>query len=341
MRIVVTGAKGFIGSVFSLRATEHGHDVIALDDGSRGLNPTEDRIGSAFRQFDCLHGIKDAVEGSIDAVVHLAAATGSLERPLEELLEYNVGMTQHVYNDALSLGARAFVWPTTSLALGVPDSPYVVSKERALTWLRQVDGAADGGAGIGIPVRFFNVAGAYKGLTEYRKNEVHLLPMLLEHQKRGEPVIINGDDYNTIDGTPSRDFVHVYDVVEYLLALIEGKVGGMLPVVPHAGDGAVWLGTSNSTTVLQALSIFEQFAGCIDKRIGPRRAYDCGALYVDSAQSLQFEGTRRGLTPVWVSIRDEIEAIKNTPRYREERFVDEHGPLAAGTQRVNVIESDP
>src|SRR5512147_1568047 len=128
MRIVVTGAKGFIGSVFSLRAIEHGHDVIALDDGSRGLNPTEDRIGSAFRQFDCLHGIKDAVEGPIDAVVHLAAATGSLERPLD-----------------------------------VPDSPYVVSKERALTWLRQVDGAADGGAGIGIPVRFFNVAGAYKG----------------------------------------------------------------------------------------------------------------------------------------------------------------------------------
>lgn len=338
MRIVITGAKGFIGSVLSQRAQEKGHDVLALDDGSRGLNPTEDRVGNSFRYHDCLKGFREANGTTpVDAVVHLAAATGSLERPLEELLEYNVGMTQHVYHDALELGAKAFLWPTTSLALGVPDSPYVVSKERALAWLREVDKKAN----IGVPVRFFNVSGAYKGLTEYRKNEVHLIPMMLEHQRTGTPLIINGSDYNTIDGTPSRDFVNVVDVVEYLLMLIEDKVmENQLPVFPHPSDGAVWLGTGHSTTVAQAVKLFEQHhpTGGLNVRIGPRRAFDCGELIVDEKQCAQFAFACNGLAPAWVSIRDEIDALR---RALETKVVDHSSEVAQATQSVYVVESDP
>lgn len=308
MKIVVTGAKGFVGSVFSLRAVEEGHEVLALDDESRGLNQTEDKIGDAYRKFDCIDGIADAIKDrswdAVDAVVHFAAATGSLDRPLDELIAWNVDMTQKVYADALKFNAKHFLWPTTSLALEVPESPYVESKERALRWLRDVDTAAN----ISTPVRFFNVAGAYKGCTELRKNEVHMLPMMFEAWRAKNPFIINGGDYDTVDGTPSRCFVHVVDVVEYLMSILNGRI-----VHPNA-DGAVWLGHRNAITVRQAIALFEQFVGRLETRMGPRRAFDCGRLLCDHAQTYQFEAARAGLAPAWVSFRDELDALQNATR---------------------------
>lgn len=315
LNIAITGARGFIGSVFALRALERGHNILALDDESRGLNPIEDKIGARYVKHDCAHGFADAARdtlGAVDVVAHFAAATGSLERPLDELRALNVEMTQHVYADALKLGARAFLWPTTSLAVAVPDSPYVISKEEALGKLREVDRDH----GIAIPLRFWNVLGAYKGLSEVRKNEVHILPMMLEAKRRGEPFVINGDDYDTVDGTPSRDFVHVLDVVEYLLDTVERKLAGRLTPTPSPLDGALWLGRGVSTTVKQMVELYEQFSGYhLETRIGPRRPYDCGSIQVDMVQAEQFDRARRGLTPTWVAVRDELDALHVAWKY--------------------------
>lgn len=326
LRIVVTGAKGFVGSVFALRAVERGHQVLALDDESRGLNPIASEIGDSYQVFDCRKGVREAVKAagwdSIDAVAHFAAATGSLDRPLDELRELNVDMTQHVYADALDLDAKTFLWPTTSLAIEVPDSPYVISKEEALAKLREVDKQAR----ISVPLRFFNVLGAYKGLSELRKNEVHILPMMMKSVFAGEPFVVNGDDYeNTIDGTPSRDFIHVLDVAEYLLHITEGRAGLMkgpalpglepfdsyLAPKPDRSDGAVWLCRGMPTTVGQLIALFEQFTGVqLPHRIGPRRAFDCGRLDGDAAQIGQFRHLRDGGAPAWVAVRDEVKVLR-------------------------------
>lgn len=347
MKIVVTGARGFVGSVFSLRAIERGHEVVALDDESRGLNPIEDRIGSAYQKFDCQNGILDAVATrgweTVDTVIHLAAATGSLDRPLDELRHMNVGMTQLVYEDALRLGAKRFIWPTTSLALGVPDSPYVESKEEALRWLREVDKHAR----ISMPVRFFNMAGAYKGLTELRKNEVHMLPLMLAAYRERKPFVVNGTDYDTADGSPSRSFVHILDCIEFLIDVLTGKA----TAVPHGetgisrvdplthepidppGDGAVWVGHGRPVTVLQAIEIFEQWVGPLDVKTGPRRAFDCGGLECAVGQSLQFEAARNyALAPTWVTFRDELEALRSfdhVPAHAtEDERVDHHATVS-------------
>lgn len=340
MRILITGAKGFLGSVFSLRALERGHMIIALDDESRGENPVEHKLGNGYIKHDCRHGFGELRNSNwspggrplVDVVAHFAAATGSLERPLDELIELNVDMTMKMYDDALRHGAHTFLWPTTSLALGVPDSPYVESKEMALRKLREVDAKAD----IGVPVRFFNVAGAYKGFSELRKNEVHLIPEMMRLHAREEPLVINGDDYETVDGTPSRDFVHVLDVVEYLLDIAEKRI----TPTPHADDGAIWLGKGASTTVRQAVSIYEQFAGTsMQTRIGPRRAFDCGSLTVDPFQAEQFRIARGGcLTPAWVSIRDEAIALAERRRtWWNEKNAEE---IKAAHQHASVLADD-
>jgi len=312
LRLVVTGAKGFVGSILSLRAVERGHSVLALDNESRGLNPIGAKIGDSYQKFDCMQGIAEAVKtrgwDRIDAVVHLAAATGSLERPLDELLEFNVGMTQHVYTDALALGAKTFLWPTTSLALGVPDSPYVESKEQALRWLLQVDKQAR----ISQPVRFFNMTGAYKGLTERRLNEVHILPVMLQKYQAREQFVVNGGDYATVDGSPSRDFTNIVDAVDTLLDIAENRARGKVDQ-PRAKDEAVWLGTGQSTTVLELIKMFDQWVGALDYKIGPRRAFDCGSLIVEPTQASQFKAMRGGLVPVRISVRDELMALMEDP----------------------------
>jgi len=349
MNIVVTGARGFIGSVFCRRATEQGCQVFALDDESRGLNTLGPFVTQYYRH-DCSGGITEALDRfhlaeraelapaawpRVDAVVHLAAGTGSLDRPYAELVGLNVEMTQRVYHDAVAAGAKAFVFPTTSLGLAedLKDSPYVKSKDDAMRWLLDVDApwrpwasSAQESSGsprgelparIAIPVRFFNVTGAYKGASEFRRKEVHMLPRLVDAYVQKTPFVINGDDYATVDGTPGRDFINVVDLVEYLLFLIKTKVAnegmgdlqgaGIFP----SKDGAIHCGTGHQTTTRQAVELFRQHVGRVEYTIGPRRAYDTGGLQISPEQAHQYVCHVPGgmATPFWVSLRDEAKAL--------------------------------
>lgn len=329
MKIVCTGAAGFLGSVLCQRALERGHGVLALDDLSRGLNEVQALTGRfIFTQHDCQGGLLEAtdllrtasnpVQRSVDAVVHFAAGTGSLDRPYEELRALNVEMTKRVYQDAAALGAEAFVYPTTSLALEVPDSPYVRSKEEAFTWLRQAQivRRASGEAGpLLLPVRLFNVVGAYRGFTERRRREVHLIPRLVECRKTGEPFVVNGQDWETEDGTPSRDFTNVLDVADFILTNLEYIVlgGAPHPSAVIQPDGALWVGTGWATTARQAADIFGQWAGAVAVKAGPRRAFDCAALRcaLDAPGAVRAV-IGRPLAPAWVGIRDEAAALMET-----------------------------
>lgn len=328
MRIVVTGAAGFIGSVLSRRAMELGHDVLALDDLSRGLNPIENVAGLTFMKHDCRGGIFEAsgdfqakqnwssAAGAVDAVVHLAAGTGSLDRPLDELRGLNVEMTRRVYEDAVALGAKVFAFPTTSLALAVPDSPYVISKEEAFEWVKKQQRVPV------LPLRFFNVAGEYKGFSEYRQNEVHIIPRLVACYTNHDTFVINGDNYDTHDGTPSRDFVNVLDVVETILDLAHRSARGLTNISAFAQpDGAIWIGTGRTITVQRVVKVFEQYIGSVKSEIGPRRAFDTGALFCP-ASAVNVVRSIRGseLVPSWVSIRDEALRLSGlVPSFAETR----------------------
>ena len=334
LNIIVTGARGFIGSVFCRRATERGHRVLALDDESRGRNILSGHVFQ-YTQHDCSGGIAEVAprvghglfgQHGVDAVVHLAAGTGSLDRPYAELVGLNVTMTQRVYADAVALGAKAFVFPTTSLGLAedLKDSPYVKSKDDAMQWLLAEDepwGArpwprnGTGPARIAVPVRFFNVTGAYKGASEFRHKEVHIIPKLVDAYKADKPFVINGHDYQTPDGTPGRDFINVLDLVEYLLFLIGTKIANEGDLkgsgIDPAPDGAIHCGTGFQTSALQAVALFNQHVGRLKHVIGPRRAYDTGGLQIDGSQAVQYcRNLPGGLpTPFWVSLRDEASML--------------------------------
>lgn len=302
MKALVTGAAGFVGSVLCAKLLNAGHEVVAVDNVSRGLNAVWRLPGIDFVQLDCLKGIKEATQMGVDAVVHLAAGTGSLSRPIEQLRELNVEMTKIVYQGAVDAGASWFVYPTTSLTYGVPDSPYVKTKEEGMNWLLSLKPIAT----RVMAYRFFNVIGAYNLFTEHRKAEVHIIPTMFQKFIAGEPFEINGNDYDTVDGTPARDYVNVLDITEYIVHMLERGYDGR----PHI-SGITELGRGEATTTLQMVDMFNDIVfslghkSKLSVRIIGRRAFDCGSLQCKDKSLTSYKPTHT----VYTGLKAEIEAF--------------------------------
>lgn len=298
MNLLITGNMGFIGSCLTSVAIREAQEVIGLDDLSRGLNNVRLETSAKFIAHDCREGIAPILDElkeiagrasvkynlslskdycPIDAVVHLAAGTGSLSRPFSELCELNIDMTKKIYHDAVEHGVKVFVFPTTSLVEGVPDAPYVQSKQQAMDWLLSQNDDINI-----IGLQFYNVTGAYNDFSEHRKLEVHIIPKMLEAYIRDETFIINGDDYDTVDGTPGRDYSNVVDVCYSILDLIDVQLSDH----PFSVNKPIKLGTGEVTTTKQMIELFNafmepKFNKKLKWEVGPRRAFDCGSLKCD------------------------------------------------------------
>jgi UDP-glucose 4-epimerase len=135
-----------------------------------------------------------------------------------------------------------------------------------------------------ISFRFFNVGGAVKNkdgkwLRIKHEGATHLIPSIL-HSSESSPLLIYGNDWPTTDGTPTRDFVHLTDLVD---ALIKS-----LNYLDKPGHQIINLGTAKGTTVLEMVSAAEK---ALNKKINfkysARRAGDSYALVTSNAKAQQ------------------------------------------------------
>lgn len=294
MRILVTGGAGYIGSHFVHAAVEAGHDVLVVDNLERGHGDAVDRraallvadirdaaaIGGALRRFPA------------DAVVHFAAlayAGESVEQP-ERYHDNNVVGTATLLSALRLSGSRATVVfsssctvygnaarsPIVESATFAPVSPYGETKvacERLLS-----EHCAESGT-AGIALRYFNAAGAHleAGLGERHDPEPHLIPVLIEAARAGRGVTIFGNDYDTVDGTCVRDYVHVRDLASAHLAA---------SAVRDAGFDAMNLGSGVGSSNLDVVRAVERRAGRpLAVTFGARRPGDAAALFADSRKA--------------------------------------------------------
>lgn len=308
--IIVTGACGFVGSIMSARLNELGYSVVAIDNNSRGLNKLSllKLPNVEYIERDCLDGIPDIIERyneNLCGIFHFAAATGDLTRPDSELYEINTEMTKNIVKNLVECcnNEVIFNFPTTSLALAVPDSGYVKSKEAAIDWLISDDCPLN--QNRMCLYRFFNNAGGYGPFGEKRIKEVHFFPRLFHSLMTGRVFTVNGQDYDTIDGTPARDYVHVLDTVDFLIYrfhkfMFDEPFWDDFP--EDIDDHSPYLceiGRSDPYTVMQILKIFNDIFDRIkipniknlldivnmNLHFGPRRNFDCGSIQVTEASS--------------------------------------------------------
>ena len=232
MRVLVTGAAGFIGSTTAELLLDEGHEVVALDSLVRGRR--ENVPGRAtFVEGDC--GDVELVKslGGFDACVHFAARiepADSMAFP-ETFFSNNVASTFRLLEALIQSGVVRFVFSSSCAVYGDqvempidedratrPHSPYGQSKrmvEEGLGWLvRQ-------GRLKAASLRYFNAAGGTLAHPERHTPEIHLIPIAFDaaNGKRSH-LDIFGADYPTPDGTCIRDYIHVSDLADAHVAAI-------------------------------------------------------------------------------------------------------------------------
>ena len=236
MNILVVGGAGYIGSHMVKLLNDNSHSVIVLDNLSTG-NRDAVTCGT-FIEGD----IKDSnlldtifTENKIDCVMHFASYIQVGESVVEpaKYYENNVTNTINLLNCMVKNNVSKFIFSSTAAIFGLPEkipideehtklpiNPYGKTKLMIEQVLADYDIAYNLKS---ISLRYFNAAGADPSgeIGERHDPETHLIPLILRVAKGDlESISVFGSDYNTKDGTCSRDYVHVVDICEaHLLSL--------------------------------------------------------------------------------------------------------------------------
>jgi UDP-glucose 4-epimerase len=237
MKIFVTGGAGYIGSHVVFELCDAGHEVTIYDDMSLGNKENIDSraifiLGSTLDKQQLATALSSA---KFDAVIHLAAwkaAGESMVKP-EKYAENNIFGSMNLLNAVADAGIKNFVFSSTAAVYGFPNYLPIDEKhpinpanyygytkvfvEENLKWYSQLKGLNY------VALRYFNAAGydINGRIKGKEKNPNNLLPIVMETASGlREKVQIYGDDYDTIDGTGVRDYIHVNDLAAaHVLAL--------------------------------------------------------------------------------------------------------------------------
>ncbi len=343
MRVLVTGGAGYVGSVSVEALVAAGHDVLVLDDLSKGHR---DALPGGVRFVQGSYG-DPAVVGQllantpVDAVLHCAARSLVAESVSNPALYYRENVAGGVaFLEVLrEAGVRRLVFSSTAAVYGTPASvpiredavlapinPYGETKrtfEGALRWYAAAYGLRS------VSLRYFNVAGASGRNGEVHAPETHLIPNVLAAAEGRAALTVFGIDYPTPDGTCIRDYLHVEDLARAHVLALEatspgdprtagdgGPVGRTAPSDRTAADSraaalAINLGNGGGFSVREVLSAAETVVGRpIPHAIGERRAGDPPVLVADAGRADEILGWR-------AQHRDIVEIVASAWAWRQ------------------------
>ncbi|HAC80731.1 MAG: UDP-glucose 4-epimerase GalE [Candidatus Binatia bacterium] len=322
MRILVTGGAGYVGSHCAKLLKRAGHEVVVLDNLSRGhreavrFGPLIDadlRDGAAIRAA--------LQEHPVDAVIHFAAlaAVGESMAAPELYFENNVHGTLNLLEAMRQQGIDKIVFSSTCATYGIPQedpiseatqqnpvSPYGETKlmvEQMLRWYGTCHGLR------WAALRYFNVAGCDPEgeLGEEHDPETHLIPLAIDAALgKRPPLEVFGDDYATPDGTAIRDYIHVWDLVEAHRLALEKLCGDTVSFACN-------LGTGTGASVRQVLAAVEEVTGHpVPHNIGPRRAGDPPSLVAAPEKANKI----LDWSPTYPSL---VDSVRHTLQWRQKR----------------------
>ena len=300
-QILVTGGAGYIGSHTCVALLEAGYQVVIYDNLSNSHEEAIHRIKAITgKNLTFVRGdIRDKTalreclaNNACDAVIHFAglkAVGESVEQPLKyfdnnfvgslRLLEVmrEVNIKTIVFSSSATVYGDPVYLPFDEKHPLVPTNPYGQTKLYIEEMLKDVFKSAPGWQ-IGI-LRYFNPAGAHEsGLIGEDPQGIpnNLMPFIAQVAVgKREALNIWGNDYNTIDGTGVRDYIHVMDLAEgHIKALEYLNITDNLLVAN--------LGTGKGSSVMQVLNAFEKAANKqIPYTFKNKRSGDVAEFYAD------------------------------------------------------------
>ena len=310
MSVLVTGGAGYIGSHTLIALCEAGVDPIVVDNlcnsKKESLNRVEKITGKKikFYQNDVRDGEaldKIFSENKIEAVIHFAglkAVGESVQKPME-YYDNNLTSTFVLIDTMKKHGVKKIVFSSSATVYGVAKTvplkegmplgatnPYGRTKYFIEEILRDLY-VSDNQWSITL-LRYFNPIGAHISGTigEDPKGIPNNLMPYISQVAVGklEKLHVYGDDYNTVDGTGVRDYIHVVD-------LAAGHVKAVQWVLSNMGCEEINLGTGNGTSVLQLRDAFVKASGAeVPYVIDPRRPGDLDEVYADATKAKELLG---------------------------------------------------
>lgn len=306
-KILVTGGAGYIGSHTCVELLNAGHQVVVLDNLSNSSEESLNRVQALTgKTLDFIQGDIRRAEDldqvfnthQIDAVIHFAglkAVGESQQIPLayfDNNISGSISLTQAmqragVFNLVFSSSATVYDEANTSplnetMPTAMPTNNYGYTKLIVEQLLEKLS-LADSRWSIAL-LRYFNPVGAHKsGCIGEDPQGIpnNLMPYITQVAVgRREKLSIYGNDYDTVDGTGVRDYIHVVDLANAHLCALTNRLNA-------TGCRAWNIGTGHGSSVLEVKNTFEQVNGvAITFEFAERRAGDVATSYADNSRAI-------------------------------------------------------
>lgn len=308
MSILITGGAGFIGSHTCVEMLGAGYEIVVVDNFynscAEALKRVEKITGKSVKFYEADVCDKSALraifsENKIDAVIHFAGYKAVGESVREPMMYYENNLISTislidvmekfdvrklVFSSSATVYAGDNTVPLTEdMKLGAIN-PYGKTKLFIEEILRDL--CVSNPDWCVALLRYFNPIGAHKSgiIGESPKGIPNNLMPYISQVAVGklEKLNVFGDDYETRDGTGSRDYIHVVD-------LAKGHVKAIEWALSNTGCDAFNLGTGKGTTVLELRNAFVEVTGIdVPYAIAPRRAGDLAEVYAlpDKAKAI-------------------------------------------------------
>ena len=307
-KILVTGGLGFIGSHVVVELQNSGFDVVIIDNLSNSSIEVLDNIKDItnikpeFYQIDLR--VKSEVknffkENVIDGIIHFAASKAvgeSVEKPLD-YYENNITTLLYLQQEMRDSNIDNFIFSSSCTVYGQADelpitekapikkaaSPYGNTKQIGEEILKESCIAHGMNA---IALRYFNPIGAHDSI---KIGELpigvpqNLIPYITQTAIGiREQLLVFGDDYETIDGTAVRDYIHVVDLAKaHVIALKR-----LLDKKNNQNFETFNIGTGKGSSVMEIIKAFEKVTGKpLNYKIVEKRSGDITAAYADTSKA--------------------------------------------------------
>lgn len=307
MKILVTGGTGFIGSHTVVELQQQGFEVLIVDDLSNSTAGVADRIGMITGTIPPLHvfDLCDAGktedlfirEKGIAAVIHFAAHKSvgeSVQKPLK-YYRNNLLSTVNLLESMARHGVKHLIFSSSCTVYGQPDklpvteqtplkkaeSPYGNTKKIMEDIIADTVNTGDLSA---ISLRYFNPIGAHEsaligeapaGIPD------NLVPYITQTAIGARPFLrVFGNDYDTPDGTPLRDYLHVVDLAKAHVVALKRMLNGQCKDRYEVFN----LGTGTGYSVMDIIRSFEKVSGLkLNYQVVARRPGDVVKIWADAS----------------------------------------------------------
>lgn len=337
--VLITGGAGYIGSHTAVELLNKNYNVIVYDNLSNSSRISIDRVEEitgkkiSFYEADILDKAKlkeVLVNEKIDVLIHCAALKSvgeSVSKPLE-YYHNNLTGTLTTLEAMKEVGCKNLIFSSSATVYGNPKSvpitedfpkgectnPYGWSKsmmEQIMIDLQKSDSAWKI-----VLLRYFNPIGAHKsGKIGEDPQGIpnNLLPYIAQVAVgKLDYLRVFGDDYDTVDGTGVRDYIHVVD-------LAKGHVCAIDKLDSLDGVSIINLATGNGYSVLEVVKAFEEASGRkVPYKIVGRREGDIANCFADATKAYKVLGWKAeyGIKEM---CEDSWRWQKNNPNGYEER----------------------